>query len=94
MKHYLSPDNRVYAYELDGSQDHLIPNTYTPITDQEAQARSQQFQQNMFNALTYAEKRKAEYPAIGDQLDVLYHAGVFPADMAARIKAIKDKYPK
>lgn len=42
----------------------------------------------------YKEQRKSEYPAIGDQLDALFHAGVFPADMAAQIQAIKDKYPK
>jgi len=38
--------------------------------------------------------RKNDYPEIGDQLDALYHAGVFPANMAARIKETKDKYPK
>ena len=43
---------------------------------------------------TYQENRVAEYPSIGDQLDALYHAGVFPDEMAASIKAIKDKYPK
>ena len=43
---------------------------------------------------TYQENRVAEYPSIGDQLDSLYHAGVFPAAMTASIKAIKDKYPK
>jgi len=43
---------------------------------------------------TYQENRVAEYPPIGDQLDALYHAGVFPDAMAASIKAIKDKYPK
>lgn len=42
----------------------------------------------------YKEDRKADYPDIGDQLDALYHAGVFPTDMAAKIKATKDKYPK
>jgi len=42
----------------------------------------------------YITKRAAEYPAIGDQLDALFHAGVFPADMAAAIQAVKDKYPK
>ena len=42
----------------------------------------------------YKRKRKAEYPAIGDQLDALFHAGVFPAEMAAAIQAVKDKYPK
>lgn len=42
----------------------------------------------------YKEQRQLEYPAIGDQLDALFHAGVFPADMAATIQAVKDKYPK
>jgi hypothetical protein len=31
---------------------------------------------------------------IGHRLDALFHAGVFPAEMAAQIQAIKDKYPK
>jgi hypothetical protein len=43
---------------------------------------------------TYAEKRMREYPDIGDQLDALYHAGVFPTDMAAKIKKVKDDNPK
>ncbi len=43
---------------------------------------------------TYADKRREKYPPIGDQLDALFHAGVFPADMAAKIQAVKDKYPK
>ena len=42
----------------------------------------------------YKTKRVAEYPAIGDQLDALFHAGVFPPEMAAQIQAVKDKYPK
>lgn len=45
-------------------------------------------------AQLYKSKRAAEYPSIGDQLDALFHAGVFPAEMAAQIQAIKDKYPK
>ena len=40
----------------------------------------------------YKEKRKAEYPAIEDQLDTIYHNGV--AGWKTTIKAIKDKYPK
>ena len=32
--------------------------------------------------------------SLGDQLDALYHAGVFPAEMAEKLKAVKDKYPK
>jgi hypothetical protein len=42
----------------------------------------------------YKSQRATEYPAIGDQLDALFHAGVFPEDMAAKIQAVKDKYPK
>ena len=42
----------------------------------------------------YKFSRALKYPAIGDQLDALFHAGVFPADMTAQIQAVKDKYPK
>ena len=50
--------------------------------------------QALADSKAYVEQRVLEYPAIGDQLDALYHAGVFPDDMAAQIKAVKDKYPK
>ena len=40
------------------------------------------------------EKRGIEYPSVTDQLDALYHADVFPKEMADKIKAVKDKYPK
>ena len=50
--------------------------------------------QAAYDAKAYARKRAVEYPAIGDQLDALFHAGVFPAEMADKIQAIKDKYPK
>jgi len=42
----------------------------------------------------YQRNRFKEYPSIGDQLDALYKAGVFPEEMAAQIQAVKDKYPK
>ena len=46
------------------------------------------------SANQYQRQRAAEYPPIGDQLDALFRAGVFPADMAATLQAVKDKYPK
>jgi hypothetical protein len=46
------------------------------------------------DATQYQRNRAPEYPPIGDQLDSLFHAGVFPADMAAKLQVIKDKYPK
>jgi hypothetical protein len=44
--------------------------------------------------LDYQLKRLKEYPDIGDQLDDLYAKGAFSDEMAAKIKAVKDKYPK
>ena len=43
-------------------------------------------------ALTYSDKRKAEYPPIADQLDDIYHNGIDA--WKATIKVTKDKYPK
>jgi hypothetical protein len=42
----------------------------------------------------YDEKRRRSYPDIGDQLDALFHTGVFPDDMAAILQAVKDANPK
>jgi hypothetical protein len=54
-------------------------------------------EERIFNeeqAIKYREERQPEYPSVGDQLDALYHAGIFPDDLASEIKAVKDKYPK
>jgi len=42
----------------------------------------------------YQAPRRAEYPSIGDQLDMIYHNGDGGATFQAAIKAVKDKYPK
>ncbi len=44
-------------------------------------------------ANAYRVERAKAYPSIGDQLDSLFHAGAFPADMAAQLQAVKDQYP-
>lgn len=44
--------------------------------------------------LAYREKRAAEYPAIGDQLDALWKGGDAAAEMLTRVQAVKNKYPK
>ena len=41
---------------------------------------------------SYKSKRRAEYPAVIDQLDKIYHPGIDA--WKADIKTIKDKYPK
>jgi hypothetical protein len=38
MKTYKNLNNDLYAYEEDGSQDHLIPNEFILITEDEANA--------------------------------------------------------
>ena len=40
MKYFKSPDNKVYAFEADGSQDHLIWKNFVSITEEEAKAIS------------------------------------------------------
>jgi hypothetical protein len=95
MKYYKDPNtNEIYAYESDGSQDAWIDSRLVLITEEQATEIRQQKEQEFFNSLSYQEKRVMEYPSIGDQLDALFHAGVFPAEMAAQIQAVKDKYPK
>ena len=44
--------------------------------------------------ISYTAVRSAMYPSIGDQLDSLYHAGIFPEEMASKIREVKEKYPK
>ena len=48
--------------------------------------------QTAYDAQDYARNRKAEYPAIVDQLDDIYHNGIDA--WKATIKVTKDKYPK
>ena len=50
--------------------------------------------QEEFDSKEYARNRATAYPPIGDQLDALFHAGVFPSEMASTLQAVKDKYPK
>ena len=44
-------------------------------------------------SLTYADRRKSEYPSIPDQLDYIYHNGIekWKTDM---VLPVKNKYPK
>jgi hypothetical protein len=95
MKHYKNSLNEIFAYEADGSQDHIIPKDYVAITDAEAdQIRTAQAQ-TIFDALTYAQKRRTEYPPVTDYLDAVVKGD--QAAIAAYIaacQAVKAKYPK
>ena len=65
----------------------------TKPTESEVDAKVVELQA-AYDSQAYARSRKPEYPEIGDQLDSLFHAGVFPDDMTAILQAVKDKYPK
>ena len=65
----------------------------TPISEKDILAKQKELQED-YDAKEYQRKRISEYPSIGDQLDALYHGGVFPKEMADLIKSVKEKYPK
>ena len=65
MKHYKDTNGDLFAYEEDGSQDHLIPADYVAIT-------KAQFKSLTEYVPTYKDKRLSEYAQIGEQLDMLY----------------------
>jgi hypothetical protein len=95
MKLYKNENNEIFAYELDGSQDHIIPGSYIAITNEEADVIRNSVIQTAFDDLSYAEKRIAEYPPMADYLD-----GIVKGDQAQIDKyindclAVKTKYPK
>jgi hypothetical protein len=65
----------------------------TKPTEQELTEEATRLQAE-WTATEYQRLRAPAYPAIGDQLDALFKAGVFPAEMAAKIQAVKDQFPK
>ena len=71
----------------------VIINGFTKPSESDVNAKITELK-NAYSAAQYQRQRSNEYPDIGDQLDALYKAGAFPDDMAAKIKAVKDKYPK
>ena len=58
----------------------------------DAEAKVVADEKKRVDAMTYADKRREDYPAIGDQLDDIYHNGI--DGWKATIKVTKDKYPK
>jgi hypothetical protein len=95
MKHYKDSSNNIYAYELDGSQDHLISSNFVAVTDAEVDALRTQNQAAVFAALSYAQKRQSEYPLFTDYLDGVVKGDQTQIDKyVADCLAVKAKYPK
>ena len=76
--------NKVYA-------NLIVHDGGSKPTEQECTDGLAQMQSD-HDAKEYQRKRKAEYPAIEDQLDDIYHNGI--DGWKATIKTTKDKYPK
>ena len=68
-------------------------NNTTPIAEADILAKQAELQAD-YEAKEYQRKRASEYPSIGEQLDMIYHAGQGGDAFQAAIKAVKDKYPK
>jgi hypothetical protein len=72
MKHYKSPENQFYAYELDGSQDHLIPADFVAITEEEANAICKEIQDKLYQEWLAAQPTKKEQiDKLQEQIDAL-----------------------
>lgn len=78
----------IYDQEIVWHRPETAPVTLEQILEE--QKRLQQ----AYDWNEYQRNRAREYPSIEEQLDALYHAGVFPPAMAARIRAVKAKYPR
>ena len=50
--------------------------------------------QTEYDSQEYARNRASAYPPIGDQLDMIYHAGLGGDAFQAAISAVKQEYPK
>ena len=65
----------------------------TPISKEDILTKQKELQTAYDNAKHQRDRAEA-YPSIGEQLDLIYHAGIGGDAFQAAIKAVKDKYPK
>ena len=102
MKHYIDKaTNEVYAYATDGTQDSYIKDGLVLLTDTalataraENDRREDEKAQEKFDALTYAEKRKAKYDLLNQdemRYDDVKNSTTTWVDA---IDAIKAEFPK
>ena len=47
-----------------------------------------------YDSKQYARDRAEAYPSIGDQLDMIFHAGLGGDEFQSAIQAVKDAHPK
>jgi hypothetical protein len=81
--------NAVFSFHGDDLE--WLDTNQTKPTEAEIQAEITRLQAD-YVSKQYQRDRAAEYPAIADQLDLLYHGGMDAWKTA--ILAVKNKYPK
>ena len=91
MPHFKNSNNDLFWLDEGDDPAVWLPGC-TPISDADADAIRAEKAQAALDALTYAEKRAAEYPSFADQFDLIYHDGIDAWKTV--IQAVKDKYPK
>jgi hypothetical protein len=78
--------NKVYANLVIHSED--AKPTEQECTDGVASLQAE------YDSQEYARNRATEYPSIGDQLDMIFHAGLGGDEFQSAIQAVKDAHPK
>ena len=87
----IKPDAKINILDEDVNQITWRDGNPTNITNEQILTKQAELQA-AYDAKQYQRDRAEEYPPIKDQLDDIYHNGI--DGWKARIKVIKDKYPK
>jgi len=102
MKHFKSPNGDLYAYEADGSQDHLIPANYVLLSDSEYAQASQAVQEKYLAEqqaipLTRQELRQRRALAYTTEADPLFFKAqrgeATIEEWQAKVAEIRSRYP-
>ena len=88
----INPNAKVSVRGNDVKEITWLENT-KPIAEADILAKQKELQAE-YDANKYQRDRAEAYPSIGDQLDMIYHAGQGGDEFQKAIKAVKDKYPK
>ena len=88
----INPKAEVSVFENDVKQIRWHNGT-KPISEADILAKQKELVTAYDNA-KYQRDRAEAYPSIGEQLDLIYHAGQGGDAFQSAIKAVKDKYPK
>ena len=85
--------NAEFVMQADDVKQIEWHNGTTPIAEADILAKQKELQ-TAYDNNEYQRNRAEAYPSIGEQLDLIYHAGQGGDAFQAAIKAVKDKHPK